>query len=77
MAVVLQDFSWKRMIEAVEAVKERTCRAAGFVDVRDISSPLANWRIGKFDWEPRGTGEWRRGGVNFRRMWICERPRKT
>lgn len=54
---------------------ERTCRAAGFVDVRDISNPLANWRIGKFDWEPRGTGEWRRGGVNLRRMWICERPR--
>ncbi len=28
MAVVLQDFSWKRMIEAVEAVRERACRAA-------------------------------------------------
>lgn len=27
MAVVLQDFSWKRMIEAVEAVRERACRA--------------------------------------------------
>ena len=25
--VVLQDFSWKRMIEAVEAVRERACRA--------------------------------------------------
>jgi hypothetical protein len=28
MAVELQDFSWKRMIEAVEAVRERACRAA-------------------------------------------------
>lgn len=27
MAVVLHDFSWKRMIEAVEAVRERACRA--------------------------------------------------
>ena len=27
MAVELQDFSWKRMIEAVEAVRERACRA--------------------------------------------------
>jgi hypothetical protein len=27
MAVALQDFSWKRMIEAVEAVRERACRA--------------------------------------------------
>ena len=32
MAVVLQDFSWKRMIEAVEAVKERTCRAAAALE---------------------------------------------
>ena len=28
MGVTLEDFSWKRMREAVEAVRERTCRAA-------------------------------------------------
>jgi hypothetical protein len=28
MAVKLQDFSWQRMIDAVEAVRERACRAA-------------------------------------------------
>ena len=27
--VILQDFSWKRMIAAVEDVRERACRAAG------------------------------------------------
>ncbi|MFM9959923.1 MAG: hypothetical protein ACKV2Q_01715 [Planctomycetaceae bacterium] len=27
MSVVLQDFSWKRMVAAVEAVHERACRA--------------------------------------------------
>jgi hypothetical protein len=32
MAVVLQNFSWKRMIEAVEAVRERVCRAASALE---------------------------------------------
>lgn len=50
---------------------EQTCRDAGFADVRDISSPLANWAIGKFDWEPRSSGEWSRNGVNLRKMWVC------
>ena len=50
---------------------EQTCTDAGF-RVRDISSPLANWAIGAFDWEPRFSGEWNRNGVNLRKMWICE-----
>jgi SAM-dependent methyltransferase len=52
---------------------EETCSRAGFDIVRDISSPVGNWVIGRFDWEPRGTGEWKRDGVNLRKMWICER----
>jgi SAM-dependent methyltransferase len=52
---------------------ERTCREAGFDVVRDISSPIGNWVIGKFDWEPMGTAEWRRDGVNLRKMWVCEK----
>jgi SAM-dependent methyltransferase len=52
---------------------EEACSAAGFDAVRDISSPVGNWVIGRFDWEPRGTGEWKRDGVNLRKMWICER----
>jgi SAM-dependent methyltransferase len=52
---------------------EQTCADAGFANVRDISSPLANWAIGKFDWEPHFTGEWSRNGVNLRKMWVCER----
>jgi len=52
---------------------EQTCRDAGFTTVRDISSPLANWRIGSFDWEPHFTGAWTRKGVNLRKMWVCER----
>lgn len=52
---------------------ERTCREAGFDSVRDISSPVGNWSIGRFDWQPRGTGEWRREGVNLRKMWLMER----
>jgi SAM-dependent methyltransferase len=54
---------------------EQTCTEAGFADVRDISSPLANWAIGRFDWEPHFTGEWSRNGVNLRKMWVCERGR--
>lgn len=41
MAVVLQDFSWKRMIEAVEAVKERTCRAAAALERAGIPYAVA------------------------------------
>lgn len=52
---------------------EKSCRTAGFADVRDISTSLANWSIGSFDWEVRGTGEWRREGVNLRKMWVCQR----
>lgn len=52
---------------------EATCHDAGFGIVRDISSPVGNWRSGTFGWEPRDTGEWRRDGVNLRKMWVCER----
>lgn len=52
---------------------EATCRAAGFDDVRDISNPVANWSIGRFDWEVRGDGTWRREGSNHRKMWVCEK----
>jgi SAM-dependent methyltransferase len=52
---------------------EEMCRESGFDSVRDISSPVANWVIGAFDWEPRDTGEWKRDGVNLRKMWVCER----
>lgn len=52
---------------------EATCRAAGFDVVRDISSPLGDWSSGTYGWEPRDDGEWRRDGVNLRKMWVCER----
>lgn len=52
---------------------EEKCRAAGFTEVRDISSVIGNWETGKFDWEPRGTGEWKRNGVNLRKMWVCQK----
>jgi SAM-dependent methyltransferase len=52
---------------------EGACRAAGFDVVRDISAPLGDWSSGTFSWEPRDTGEWRRDGVNLRKMWVCER----
>ncbi len=55
---------------------EETCRKAGFDEIRDISSPVANWEIGLFDWEPRDSGEWRRGKKNLRKMWIMERDPK-
>src|SRR5437867_12428569 len=41
MAVVLQDFSWKRMIEAVEAVRERACRAAAALEQAGIPYAVA------------------------------------
>jgi SAM-dependent methyltransferase len=52
---------------------ENTCREAGFDTVRDISSPLGDWSSGTYGWEPRDNGEWRRDGVNLRKMWVCER----
>jgi SAM-dependent methyltransferase len=52
---------------------EDTCRQAGFDTVRDISNPLGDWSSGTFGWEPHGHGEWRRDGVNLRKMWVCER----
>jgi SAM-dependent methyltransferase len=51
---------------------EEVCRDAGFTSVRDVSSPLANWEVGTFDWAPRNTGEWRRDDINLRKMWVCE-----
>ena len=41
MAVELQDFSWKRMIEAVEAVRERACRAAAALEQAKIPYAIA------------------------------------
>jgi hypothetical protein len=41
MAVELQDFSWKRMIEAVEAVRERACRAAAALERAGIPYAVA------------------------------------
>ncbi len=29
--------------------------------------------IGRFDWDPKGTGEWKRDGVNLRKMWVAEK----
>jgi SAM-dependent methyltransferase len=52
---------------------EEQASAAGFDLVRDISSPLANWITGCYDWQPQGRGEWRRDGVNLRKMWVLER----
>jgi SAM-dependent methyltransferase len=52
---------------------EQICQSVGFVSVRDISNPIANWAKGKFDWELKDTGEWKRGDVNFRKMWVCEK----
>ena len=52
---------------------EARARESGFTRVTDISSPIGNWSIGSFDWEPRNSGESRRDGVNLRKMWICEK----
>jgi SAM-dependent methyltransferase len=56
---------------------EGVCREAGFASVRDISSSLGNWRIGSFDWTPEDSGDWRRNGVNLRKMWVCEKASST
>ncbi len=50
---------------------EQTCRAAGFDDVRDISTSLANWSTAKYDWVVSGTNESRLDGANLRKMWVC------
>lgn len=41
MAVELQDFSWKRMIEAMEAVRERACRATAALQQAGIPYAIA------------------------------------
>ena len=41
MTVILQDFSWKRMIEAVEAVRERACRATAALQRAGIPYAVA------------------------------------
>ena len=41
MTVNLQDFSWERMIEAVEAVRERACRAAAALEQAGIPYAIA------------------------------------
>jgi SAM-dependent methyltransferase len=56
---------------------ETTCRAAGFSKIRDVSSAIGNWELGRFDWERRGTNESRRDGVNLRKMWVCEKDSKN
>ena len=38
---VLHDFSWQRMINAVEAVKERACRAAAALEQAGIPYAVA------------------------------------
>ena len=40
-SVVLHDFSWQRMINAVEAVKERACRAAAALEQAGIPYAVA------------------------------------
>jgi hypothetical protein len=51
---------------------EHQCRQAGF-EPRDISTRLANYEIGCYDWQPTDAGGWRRDGVNLRKMWVCGR----
>lgn len=44
----------------------------------DISGPAANWggtSPSIFDWEPRDSGTWARGGCLLRRMFVCSRER--
>jgi SAM-dependent methyltransferase len=52
---------------------EDMARKAGFSIVRDISTPVGNWDNGKFDWEKKNNGEWKRGGYTLRKMWIFEK----
>ena len=81
LETVREGGGWRSQDQAVSRVGtrpspswvEEQCRGAGFDSVRDISNSLGNWSIGRFDWEARGTGEWRREGTNLRKMWVCER----
>ncbi len=41
MSVVLQPFSWERMIAAVEDVRQRACRAAGALQRAEIPCVVA------------------------------------
>ena len=41
MAVFLQGFSWKRMIEAVEAVRERACRSTAALQRAGVPYAIA------------------------------------
>jgi SAM-dependent methyltransferase len=52
---------------------ENACRDAGFDHVTDISTGLANWDIGVFDWTPANRGVSRLEGRNLRKMWIVEK----
>lgn len=52
---------------------ERTVREAGFTRVRDVSTAIGNWVIGRFDWDLRDSGEVKRDGMNLRKMWVCEK----
>jgi cyclopropane fatty-acyl-phospholipid synthase-like methyltransferase len=52
---------------------EETARKAGFTLIRDISSSVGNWDNGKFDWEPKNNGEWKRNGYTLRKMWVFEK----
>ena len=59
-AEILKDFSWERMIAAVEDVRERACRAVGRFDRREfrVSSLVATrWPHGSRAWirKPCGT----------------------
>lgn len=78
---VIEATGWRGQDQAVNKIGcrpspswiEEKCREAGFTEIRDISTAIGNWEIGKFDWEPRGTGEWNRNGVNLRKMWVCQK----
>jgi hypothetical protein len=41
MSIVLQDFSWRRVVEAVEAVHERACRATAALEQAGIPYAVA------------------------------------
>jgi hypothetical protein len=52
---------------------EETARKAGFTSVRDISTSVGNWDNGKFDWEHKNNGDWKRDGYTMRKMWLFEK----
>jgi hypothetical protein len=49
---------------------EETANKAGFTSIRDISSSVGNWDNGKFDWDQKNNGEWKRNGYTLRKMWV-------